>query len=838
MKKKLPVVSVTLGIIAFFICLLTALMIFPRVRYGLILNRIKSGDNTVSRKGIRALVLDGAKAMPHIREWLKSGNETVIQNLSDVLNEYEDPLWRNALPELSAILKSCPSKSSDIVAALLLGKNFKWKEHYSKDRACRQALNFYIFRNAEYDNDSDEFKYSDNEVYISELAEEIIELDYFKGAGLLMAMLGRELDETRKYAIIWNLGTYPVFEANDSIIHMLETESDDGARAHAAEALGYLRNFSSVDALLNALCHDNSADVRSAAAQALGEIRDDEVMPVLCESLLNDPDNSVRAECAAALGCFGNECAVQPLIDALSDEAPEVRTDAATSLGYLESPDAFVILSELLAREKNRRTIQAIMYAFGRIGNPAAVPQLAGILREPVNYSVRQSAINALERIRDDSAVPVLLWVLENDNEYLVRNHAAVALGHFDAPGIEDALLHAAEYDNKAEVRKCAIYSLGKLGSEKALLLVSGFIGNRSNVEKETILTASIWAAGEMGCLSLMPEILNIVETESEEECLEAAALYLLKTGYPNIVEPITEMLSKVKHVSDKREIINMLGPAGDNSALPLLTRTLLKSDNEVLRSAAAEALGRINDKRAAPFLARAFEQDQSRYVNTIIVRGLGLLKARSCIDRIHGLLESHPDRHMRLAAAYALAEIGDNASVEYLARSLKSDTSKIVRVKSALALASIGGCKSEVALEECSRSDGFPASYVALGWLGHSGHLEKCREISFRSYRYEQLEEFRILALARWGNVCALVKAASDYLKYLYRIPDYGEDGFIVESLYLEVFARLMLKDLEIKPDAAYHEKLRIAGRLEKFLTQNKERLYWDASAVKYCIR
>jgi hypothetical protein len=123
---------------------------------------------------------------------------------------------------------------------------------------------------------------------------------------------------------------------------------------------------SAVLLLIDAL-NDEAPDVRSGAALGLGILGDARGVLPLCE-VLKDQDGEVRRNAAHALGEIRDAQAVLPLVNALNDEQWPVRAEAALALG--------------------------------NIGDPAAATALSGVLKDP-DSDVRRKAAEALNKLGD-----------------------------------------------------------------------------------------------------------------------------------------------------------------------------------------------------------------------------------------------------------------------------------------------------------------------------------------------------------------------------------------------------------------------------------------------------
>ncbi len=155
-----------------------------------------------------------------------------------------------------------------------------------------------------------------------------------------------------------------------SLVSDLLTRPEETRRADAATALGRSWSPDAINPLTQAVMDDADASVRLAAVEALGRVWDDAVVDPLALALLGDPDQSVREEAAHALGETWNDAAVGPLVEALLDDP------------------------QWQVRERAAR-------ALGETGSADAVTPLTKALRDP-DASVRESVTRALAEIGPD----------------------------------------------------------------------------------------------------------------------------------------------------------------------------------------------------------------------------------------------------------------------------------------------------------------------------------------------------------------------------------------------------------------------------------------------------
>jgi len=115
---------------------------------------------------------------------------------------------------------------------------------------------------------------------------------------------------------------------------------------------------------------DDSSSVRLSAVNALNEMRAKEAVPYIIPLLRNKKENpSVRFRSAVALGNLNATEAVEVLIDALDDEAEEVRWGAAMAFKRIKTPKAIPALIEAVtdtSQKVSMEVIRALYYQTGK----------------------------------------------------------------------------------------------------------------------------------------------------------------------------------------------------------------------------------------------------------------------------------------------------------------------------------------------------------------------------------------------------------------------------------------------------------------------------------------
>jgi HEAT repeat protein len=205
----------------------------------------------------------------------------------------------------------------------------------------------------------------------------------------LNAMVYSE-QELVRYRIIDVLGRMNNKRAADVIITALK-DAHTIIRSQAARMLAPVeskhRNLDVVEPLIEVLITDGDPQVRADAALSLGLLLDARATEPLITTLLSDKESFVRGQAAGALGNLGSQNAISALIEALDDSAPFVRMWAIYSL------------------------TQHVYYDHESVIQ--AVPALIELLSD-TDADVRREATIALGTIGDKQAVKPLITVLEH----------------------------------------------------------------------------------------------------------------------------------------------------------------------------------------------------------------------------------------------------------------------------------------------------------------------------------------------------------------------------------------------------------------------------------------
>ncbi len=169
---------------------------------------------------------------------------------------------------------------------------------------------------------------------------------------------------------------------------------------------------------------------RMAAVRNASRPRGVQSVPYLAALMLRlDEPVSLRATAALGLGRIGDGIAINALVEALHDPAPEVRYAAALSLGRMPADGVATRLERVLLEDPAWQPRYAAAISLGRGHRAFSATPLAESLTGDPAWQVRQQAARSLEEIGTKHAAHALVLGLK-DPEPVVRAASGEALAN------------------------------------------------------------------------------------------------------------------------------------------------------------------------------------------------------------------------------------------------------------------------------------------------------------------------------------------------------------------------------------------------------------------------
>lgn len=472
-----------------------------------------------------------------------------------------------------------------------------------------------------------------------------------------------------------------------------------------AEAVRLLRDHPDPDnlSLLMPALSDQHPKVRYAAGEALVRLGEPAIPPVT--RALRTGDAQLRETAIWVLAQMGH-LAVGALVEALRDKEKTVRRLAAFALADIGDLRA---LEPLLAAIKDwdPEVRTAVVHALGRMWEPAVGP-LTGLLKD-WNCDVRAAAAEALGQMRARQAVGSLVELL-TDKEGKVRAAATAALGRIGGrtsaealveklrsispehqKGVIQALLQLGDAareplaatleDDRVQLRATAAEILGDLGQRRAVEPLLAVLSDESMLVRHA--AAQALAKLEWEPSSPLEQARFAVARQNWDQALAAG---------PAAIEPLMEVVGDIRR-QVRLGAARALGHLRATAAVEVLI-PLLRDDYDDVANAAAEALGRIGDVRAVDALAAMIDHPKHRYA---AARALGAIRAPAAAKAlIHGARYADPRLHQQIRDG--LLGIGSQASEPLLA-SLEHHVADVRRL-AAEALGAMREARARVPLQ------------------------------------------------------------------------------------------------------------------------------------------
>lgn len=331
---------------------------------------------------------------------------------------------------------------------------------------------------------------------------------------------------------------------------------------------------------------------------------------------------------------------VEPLIELLSDDEPNLRMHAALALGELQAPSAVPALVRSLGDLDENVRFHAIE-ALGRIGAPESIDALAAIA-ESGEFFLGFAAVEALSKTADARVAPLMVRLLGQE---LLRPAAVASLA---AIGDEDSAAPLAQLLNET----------GDDAGPIATALV------RIHARNEECFGAGSYVVDAV-CQVLDATAPGTLAAAVARGGADRGALVTVLgwIGAPAI-QTLVALLSEAALEETVMRALVAIG----KDAVPALLR-LLEHGEPGVRASAATALGLLDDRRALPALLTGLD-DPDADVVAAAAGALAGLGDESAIDGLIGVY-AHPHAAARRAAIAAVNAIGATGTAAKLQAAL-----------------------------------------------------------------------------------------------------------------------------------------------------------------------
>ena len=306
-----------------------------------------------------------------------------------------------------------------------------------------------------------------------------------------------------------------------------------------------------VDPLIKALKNDNPS-VRSSAASALGTIGDPKATDPLIKAL-KDKDTGVRVATARALGELKSQKAVEPLIEALKDQDPEVRMYVASSLGFLKAQKAVEPLIELL-KDENETVVNSAVISLGQLKDPRATEPICEVMSRYAN--VHPGTILTVSYNNPGNP--------EISDSPDILGGAVTALGEIGDPRAIDPLLGLIA---DKELGPSVAYTLGSFKSEYVFGKITKLLDSKNTITR-TNAVAVFENLQEPAAVPFLIKMLNDQVPEVRRETAFALGFFKEPEEIAQTEQPLINALGDSKP-EVQEAAARSLGIIGSKKAIP-----------------------------------------------------------------------------------------------------------------------------------------------------------------------------------------------------------------------------------------------------------------------------
>jgi HEAT repeat protein len=446
----------------------------------------------------------------------------------------------------------------------------------------------------------------------------------------LLEALDNTAGRTRT-GIITALGERGAVIAVDKLTELLDSTDKDAASA-SARALGRIATDESAKSLDKAFAGQTSAD-QIVAADAYLECADkifargdkDLAVSIYRKVYMSGSKNYVRAAALKGLADSLNDQVLPFVIEALGGQDGKLRTTAAQLARQMPGNQITESLAACLPKLPPKSQ-QLLLIALGFRGDKAALLAVQNACGSTYP-DVRVAAIEAVGRLGDAGSVSLLLEhaVSGSGSEQLA---ARQSLKMLRGEKINDAMI---EQLKKSDA-KAQIEIINALNERDATEATSALLAT-ANSDNRQVRLACFKALSELADKNEIPALADLlVKADSKDNDQAAKALVFAAhqcSAEQQASENIVAKLSDIQS-SDKRSILlQTLGDLGDNSALPVLRKSLSDAD-ENIRYAAISALSKWPDSKPMPDLLKVAQTSENKVHRILALRGYINLTAAS----------------------------------------------------------------------------------------------------------------------------------------------------------------------------------------------------------------
>lgn len=275
--------------------------------------------------------------------------------------------------------------------------------------------------------------------------------------------------------------------------------------------------------------------IRAAAIEALVKTGAKKVIGTINEAMV---DNAplVRSQAAIAVGTLYSPRSIELLGKMLQDSNLTVRRSAAQSAAKIEEPDLGDPIIAALSTETDHLVIEYLLEALNKNGGKNAYSLLVQFV-EGSDTELREIALKALRKLKLQESVPVFTRLLDDKHPH-IRKQAIDQLALLKVNGAIPRLKQMVKSDTDEHVRGACARALGNLQDKTSLDLLEAALEDHAVVRFQAVL-----ALGKIGNSAAAPSLIALLKDSQPEIRYQAVrALGQLKLeGSLDHLEPLLQ---------------------------------------------------------------------------------------------------------------------------------------------------------------------------------------------------------------------------------------------------------------------------------------------------------
>ena len=275
--------------------------------------------------------------------------------------------------------------------------------------------------------------------------------------------------------------------------------------------------------------------IRAAAVEALVKTGAKKVIGTINDAMTDD-DPSVRTQAAIAVGTLYSPRSIELLGKMLNDSNLTVRRSAAQSAAKIDDSDLGDSIVAALSTETDQIVIEYLLEALNKNGGNNAYSLLVQFV-EGSDTELREIALKALRKLKLQESAPVFTRLLDDKHPH-IRKQAIEQLTLLKVNGAIPRLKQMVKADTDEHVRGACARALGDLQDKTSLDLLEAALEDHAVVRFQAVL-----ALGKIGNSAAAPSLLALLKDSQPEIRYQAVrAIGQLKLeGSEEHIEPLLQ---------------------------------------------------------------------------------------------------------------------------------------------------------------------------------------------------------------------------------------------------------------------------------------------------------